>query len=101
MTNPQRDVWMPYYDSTEATAFGEDWPVWIVARWERNAIGETRFTGETRVYAPRVVDVVKTDALDKASWVDGYRMACARLDPPAPPSGQIELLFDQTYGKSE
>ena len=50
MTNPQRDLWMPYYDSTEATAFGDGWPVWIVARWERNGIGETRFTGETRVY---------------------------------------------------
>jgi hypothetical protein len=53
-----RELWVPYYDQTDATVFGDDWPVWIVARWERNGIGETRFTGETRVYWPLGVDTL-------------------------------------------
>lgn len=45
-------VWLPYFEWTDLTVMGEDWPTYSVARWERNEIGETRFTGEARIYSP-------------------------------------------------
>lgn len=48
--NQSRDVWLRFYRTVDVTVFGDDWPVWLVSRWERNGIGEERFTGEARVY---------------------------------------------------
>lgn len=37
-------------------------------------------------------------AVDKDSWVDGYRYAIARNIPPAPPRKEAEHLFNQFFG---
>lgn len=43
-------LWVPYFESTEVLLLGDEWPTYVVSKWERNQLGETRFTGETRTY---------------------------------------------------
>lgn len=44
------DFWVPFFRQHDVTGLGETWPSFIVEKWERNEIGEERFTRETRVY---------------------------------------------------
>jgi len=50
---PPSPLWLPYFEQHEVTTMGEEWPSYIVTKWERNQIGETRFTGQSRLYTPR------------------------------------------------
>jgi len=45
------DLWLPDFEVTIVEVMGQEWPTaYLVSKWERNAIGERRFTGETRTY---------------------------------------------------
>ena len=42
--------WLPFFRETDVTTIGEEWPTYLIEKWERNDIGEQRFTGEVRTY---------------------------------------------------
>jgi len=51
-------IWTTYFVGREEMELGADWPVYIVERWERNEIGETRYLDGTTLSAPvRAIDV--------------------------------------------
>jgi hypothetical protein len=44
----RRAIWTPYFETREVFTMGAAWPSYIVEKWERNEIGEVRFTGQSR-----------------------------------------------------
>lgn len=48
----QRDLWIPEYHVQKIETIGADWPMVLVEKWEKNAIGERRFI-EVRNYVMR------------------------------------------------
>jgi hypothetical protein len=56
---PDPHVWLPYFVGREEMEAGADWPFYVVEKWERNEIGETRYV-ESRLFVPeREYEVLK------------------------------------------
>ena len=52
VTGTDRNVWLPYWEWREFFIVGDEWPTVVGEKWERNSLGETRWTGESRTYHP-------------------------------------------------
>lgn len=50
MDDPRHGVWIPEYETTTEEVMGQEWPLVVVQKWERNGIGERRYVG-TRIYS--------------------------------------------------
>lgn len=67
-TVPSRDepggwAWLPFFRERDVTYLGSEWPVYLIEKWERNAVGEERFTGQSRTYTAPATPA--SDALDE------------------------------------
>jgi hypothetical protein len=49
--DPQDFLWMPDFEIQHEEVHGQEWPLIIVTKFERNPRGERRYV-ETRIYRP-------------------------------------------------
>ena len=49
-------VWIAYFESRQEMTEGSEWPFYIIDKWERNELGETRFVESNTALVPKPVD---------------------------------------------
>jgi len=70
--------WLPRFETVDCTTIGDEWPTYIVQRWEENEIGERRFV-DARTYRAVAAERERIRA-DQTNWWDGYDLELVDLD---------------------